>query len=141
MTGNKKIIEILTETSELLQRKGWSRFAMARDQYGRRCGPNSIDASCYCLSGALVKSWRTLDPDHEEFYFRYFEKKLSEILMRKYGYDRTFTRWNDEVATCADDVVELINSAIASLLVEDAETGAQVEAPGLPQSEFIYAAA
>ena len=78
-------------------------------------GVNSKDASCYCLSGALVKAWRTIDPLNEEFYFKYFEKKFSDILRESYGYKYTFTRWNDEVATCRDDVVALIHSVITSI--------------------------
>jgi hypothetical protein len=73
------------------------------------------------LSGALVKAWRTIDPEHEEFYFKYFEKKLSEILLEKYNYQYTYTRWNDHVATSKDDVIQLLHCAITSILKSDGE--------------------
>jgi hypothetical protein len=119
MPNNKMIVDVLMETSQLLQRKGWNQFSMARDPYGEGVGPDSKNASCYCLSGALVKAWRTIDPENEDFYFRYFEEKFAENLRASYGYDRTFTRWNDEVAASRDDVVNLVHSVITSLLKED----------------------
>ena len=117
--GDKIIVNVLIETSRLLQKKGWNKFSMARGPLGEAVSPDSIDASSYCLSGALVRAWRTVDPENENFYFRYFEKTFSEALRTIYGYEGTFTRWNDEVATCADDVVTLIHSVITSILQED----------------------
>jgi hypothetical protein len=119
MPSNKIIVDVLMETSQLLQQKGWNKFSMARDPRGGGVGPNSKDASCYCLSGALVKAWRTIDPQNEDFYFKYFEKKFADDLRETYGYDHTFTRWNDEVATCRENVVTLIHSVITSILRDD----------------------
>ena len=121
MPSNKMIVDVLMETSQLLQQKGWNKFSMARDPNGEGVGPNSKDASCYCLSGALVKAWRTLDAQNEDFYFRYFEQKFAEDLRESYGYDHTFTRWNDEVATSRDHVVTLIHSVITAILRDDAD--------------------
>lgn len=115
MYDNNTIIKILVETSQLLERKGWNKYTMARDANGRRCGPDSEEATCYCLSGALVKAWRTIDPESEEFYFRFFEKKFSEVLLEKYDYNYTYTRWNDTVAKSREDVIQLINEVINSL--------------------------
>lgn len=116
MPSNKIIVEVLMEASKLLQQKGWNKYSMARDPQGGNVGPNSANASCYCLSGALVKAWRTVDPQHEDFYFKYFERKFSDGLRESYGYNHTFTRWNDEVASSRDDVVALIHSLITSIL-------------------------
>lgn len=113
--NNKIIIDVLGEASQLLQRKGWDRFAMARDECGKSVDLNSNEASCYCLSGALCKAWRVIDPANEEFYFKYFEKKFSDVLHESYGFGGTFTRWNDSVATSRDDVLNLIQSVISSL--------------------------
>ena len=120
MPSNKIIVDVLMETSHLLQQKGWNKFSMARDPQGENVGPNSKDASCYCLSGALVRAWRTIDPQNEDFYFKYFEKKFSDDLRESYGYDHTFTRWNDEVATSRDNVVTLIHNVITSILRDEA---------------------
>jgi hypothetical protein len=133
MPSNKIIVDVLMETSQLLQQKGWNKFSMARDPHGEGVGPNSKNASCYCLSGALVKAWRTIDPQNEDFYFKYFEKKFADDLRETYGYNHPFTRWNDEVATCRENVVTLIHSVITSILRDDpaGEADLCLEAPEL----------
>lgn len=120
MPSSKVIVDVLRETSRLVQRQGWNKYSMARDFTGHGVSPDSKNASCYCLAGALVKAWRTIDPAHEDFYFKYFENKFSSCLRESYGYDRTYTRWNDEVAASGDHVVTLIHSVITSVLGEDA---------------------
>lgn len=118
MVRNEVIIEVLLDASDLLQQKGWNKYSMARNENGDECGPDSSEAACYCLSGALVRAWRTVDPDNEEFYFKFFEKKFSEVLRARYDYNRTFTQWNDHVATSREDVVNLIHTVVTSLLVD-----------------------
>lgn len=113
--GDKILLDVLNEASRLLQTNGWSRFAMARSACGEAVSLNSAAASSYCLSGALVKAWRTIDPKNEEFYFPIFEKKFSSALRNAYGYEGGVSRWNDEVAVSRDAVVTLINSVIASI--------------------------
>lgn len=118
MNKNQTIISILMETARLLEGKGWNKYSMARTSAGKLCAPDSREASCYCLSGALVKAWRTIDPANEEFYFPYFESKFSEVLLEKYKYPYTYTRWNDNVATSREDVVKLIHEVITAVLTE-----------------------
>jgi hypothetical protein len=120
MAHKELIIQILLEASRLLQGNGWNKFSMARDLNGKRCGPDSNEASCFCLSGALVKAWRVLDPSREIFYFKFFEEKFSEVLRTQYNYNYTYTRWNDRVATSEEDVVSLIHCVIASVLESEA---------------------
>lgn len=120
MAHKELIIQILLEASRLLQGNGWNKFSMARDLNGKRCGPDSNEASCFCLSGALVKAWRVLDPSREIFYFKFFEEKFSEVLRAQYNYNYTYTRWNDRVATSKEDVVSLIHCVIASVLENEA---------------------
>lgn len=118
MSNNETIVRVLMETCRLLEGKGWNKYTMARNANGQVCGPDSQEAACYCLSGALVKAWRTIDPQNEEFYFPYFEKKISQVLVEKYNYRYTYTRWNDNVATCREDVIKLIHLVITSVLAE-----------------------
>ena len=112
---DKIIVDVLNEASRLLQTKGWSRFAMARSACGQAVSLNSANASSYCLSGALVRAWRTIDPENEDFYFPVFEKKFSTTLRDAYGYEGGVSRWNDDVAASRDHVLTLINSVIASI--------------------------
>jgi hypothetical protein len=127
MVQREVIIEILLEASNLLQKKGWNKYSMALDQNGDKCGPDSSEAACYCLSGALVKAWRSIDPESEDFYFKYFEKRFSDVLRARYNYDRTFTQWNDNVAMSREDVVNLIHLVVTSLLVEQPSFVPEVE--------------
>ncbi|WOJ89888.1 hypothetical protein RZS28_00805 [Methylocapsa polymorpha] len=115
MIDERRIIEILSASSQLLQQKDWDKYAMARDKNGVACDLNNRNASFYCLSGALVTTWRMLDPANEDFYFKYFERMFSEVLIEKYNYDRTLTQWNDNVARSREDIVQLIHSVIGSI--------------------------
>jgi hypothetical protein len=133
MTKNQTIISILMETSRLLEGKGWNKYSMARTPTGKLCAPDSQEASCYCLSGALVNAWRSIDPDNELFYFPYFESKFSEVLREKYDYPYTYTRWNDNVATSREDVVKLIHDVITSVLTDPDESEAVRKSDG-PES-------
>jgi len=74
MIDEQQIIEILSASSRLLQQKGWRKYAMARDKNGVACDLNNRNASFYCLSGALVTTWRMLDPANEDFYLKYLNK-------------------------------------------------------------------
>ncbi|VFU08654.1 conserved hypothetical protein [Methylocella tundrae] len=116
--NNRIIVDVLVEASRLLETKGWNKFAMARNDRGEAVNLDSSEASCYCLSGALCMAWRAVDPANEEFYFKYFEKKFSDVLRESHGFDGTFTQWNDSVATSRDHVLNVIQSVITSLLDE-----------------------
>jgi hypothetical protein len=120
MVATEVIIEVLLEADRLLQRKGWNKYSMALNEKGDHCGPDSSEATCYCLSGALVRAWRTIDPDNEEFYFKFFEAIFFEVLQAQYGYDRTYTQWNDQVATSREDISGLIHAVVMSLQVDEA---------------------
>lgn len=112
---NDNIVRILEESSQTLSRNGWSRHAMARDAAGNSCSLSSGDAVAYCVWASVVKSWRKLDPQNENFYFSFFERKFAEVLSSKYRYRFTLTRWNDEVASSARDAVTLIDDVIATV--------------------------
>lgn len=115
MVDRRLIIEILSASSALLVESGWGKRAMARDRNGVACDLNARNRAFYCLSGALVTTWRAIDPENEDFYFNYFESAFSYVLTEKYNYDRTLTQWNDDVATCRDDIVQLIHTVIHSV--------------------------
>jgi hypothetical protein len=112
---DETIVAVLNEANRLLQTMGWTRFSMARGACGEAVRPDSAKAASYCLSGALVKAWRTIDPENEEFYFPYFEKKLSAALRKLHGYEGGVTRWNDGQAASLTDVVALIDAVIATI--------------------------
>jgi hypothetical protein len=133
MIDRSLIVEILSASSRLLVQNGWSQRAMARDRNGAACNLDARDGAFYCLSGALVTTWRAIDPENEEFYFQYFENAFSYVLTKKYDYDRTLTQWNDNVATCRDDIVQLIHTVIHSVQASVAiERGAFGQRPNFP---------
>lgn len=115
MTNDEMIVRILLNACHILEKRGWTQRAMARDARGDACNIRSDAAISYCLSGALVKSWRELDHVNENFYFELFESGFSEVILTKYNYRCTLTRWNDDIATHREAVVELIYAVIKSI--------------------------
>jgi hypothetical protein len=122
MTSDEMIVQILLGACHLLEERGWNRGSMARDANGDTCGLDSKDAVSYCLSGALVKSWRDHDRANEDFYFRLFERQFSEVILKKYNHRYTLTRWNDDIATCREAVVELIHAVIKSIRSDSSQS-------------------
>lgn len=112
----------------LLEEVGWTRCSMARDARGAACDLGGEPADSYCLSGVLVKSWRELDRANEDLYFSFFEVRFSEIILAKYNYRCTLTRWNDEFAADRDEVIELIHAVISSLRSQTTPAVRQSEA-------------
>jgi hypothetical protein len=115
IANGETVIEILRESRRILKEQGWTRFAMARDATGKSCGLNSETAVSYCLWSSVVKGWRSVDPDNENFYFPFFERKFLEVLKSKYGYAFTVSRWNDERARSLEDVTNLLDELIATI--------------------------
>lgn len=124
MSNKDVTINILSEASRLLNGNGWIKYNMARDAHGNVCVPTRSEASCFCLSGALVRAWRTIDPAQEEFYYKYFEAKFAEVLEQKYNYIYPYTRWNDQVAKCKEDVIGLIDSVVTNIAESEKEAAA-----------------
>lgn len=60
-----KISECLREMHDLIETKGWTQGAMARDAKGHIVPPDSSEATCFCLLGALdrVLDYENRDPD------------------------------------------------------------------------------
>jgi hypothetical protein len=114
MTANDMVIKILWRASRLLEEKGWTQRSMARDAKGAACSLNSEEIACYCLSGALVKSWRELDCGKEDFYFQLFESRFYAVLSKSYNHGYMLAQWNDNIATSRESVVDLIHAVIQS---------------------------
>jgi hypothetical protein len=113
--ARETIVSVLFEARRLLTEFGWTRFATARDATGLPCGINSNAATQFDLAGALTKACGAVDPDHKEFYFRFFELSCADALRRNYLWTDTYTRWNDRAALSSDDVVQLIERVIETI--------------------------
>lgn len=111
------IIEIVKEANRILREQGWTQLSMARDAAGKCCSLNDPQAVSFSVWGSIVKAWRFIDPDNEDFYFPFFERKLREILASKWEYHRTVTRWNDEQGMTLDLAAALLDAVIASFPV------------------------
>ncbi|WOJ89109.1 hypothetical protein RZS28_15055 [Methylocapsa polymorpha] len=122
MTTDDIIVKILLGACYLLEERGWNQGSMARDANGRACGLDSKSAVSYCLSGVLVKSWREHDRANEDFYFQLFERQFSDVILKKYNHRYTLTRWNDDIATCRESVVELIHAVIKSIRSDSSQS-------------------
>jgi hypothetical protein len=122
MTTRKMIVKILWMACRLLEEKGWNRGAMARNRSGEPCGIESQAVDSFCLSGALVNSWRTLDRTNENLYFTLLEARFSDVIFRKYGHSCTLSRWNDRFAKHREEVIELIHAVIKSIEADSPES-------------------
>ena len=51
-----EVAAVLDAAAELIETKGWTRGAFARNAHGYSVSAREPDATCYCLEGALVQA-------------------------------------------------------------------------------------
>lgn len=92
----------------------WTKKAIARNNIGERVYPHDLDATCWCLRGAIEKCYgiNTLRVVEAEM-------RLSDVLENK-GYISTpedynkpddYTVWNDAGKTTYEDVLSVLKEA------------------------------
>lgn len=113
--ARETIVSVLFEARRLLTELGWTRFATARDANGVACKLNSDLAAQFDLAGALTRACGAVDPEHKEFYFKFFELACADALRRNRLWTDTYTRWNDRAALSSDDVIQLIETIIEAI--------------------------
>lgn len=102
------------ETARLLRdRSKRTRGALARDARGQSCSPIAPEATCWCISGAIMKAVNH-DPDQAEGSPSYHE------FLAVYSQVRSILGWGDNVIHLmwddADDVDQ--DDAVETLLTE-----------------------
>lgn len=52
-----KTAKVLTRARELLETKSWTKYRLARDEFGHPAAPSSEHAVCFCISGAMQRAF------------------------------------------------------------------------------------
>jgi hypothetical protein len=86
----------------LLETKGWTRAAYARDVLGRAISPYDDGAACYCLAGAIYAASPTGSIDTVALAV------LDKLLPKT----TTLARFNDSTTRTSSQVTDLLRSAI-----------------------------
>lgn len=111
-------LDILKEARRLIDEKGWTQGAFARDISGSPASnPGSMIATRFCVAGACLAASSRLegDPDQDRTRVR-----LSALgLFREVNDVAETPAWNDAPSRTKDDVLRAFDRAIA-----EAEKGA-----------------
>lgn len=102
--------DILIETCDLLDKKGWTKEAGARDKDGNLIGVTSSKAASFCIVGALTRAANNFGG-----YSRVQRTKLrTEFKIQKITeYPVIF--WNDHKAKNKQEVLDVLQKTIDQL--------------------------
>ena len=96
--------EILTEARRLIEGKGWTQGAFARNCDGERIGLDDPCAARFCSIGALIRSWAGASNEARHH--------AREALVRGSGHT-DLAWWNDSNRRTVADVLSAFDRAIA----------------------------
>lgn len=97
----KTVAEALTEARELLDKKGWTQGAYARDANGDEVLYYSKDACKFCARGALFKAC-----GNDALYL------LASDALDKFIPNALTVIWNDDPGRTKEDVLAVFTAAI-----------------------------
>jgi len=109
--------EIIKKAIELLETKGWTQGAYARNAEGAPIYRMEPEACSFCLSGALSRAYMEMNENHDDevdpFYeeFRNTRIGIIDIIRKKYGADQIIT-FNDDDGRTKEEVVGLLKEAL-----------------------------
>lgn len=108
------VTQILVNAIALIQTKGWTRRTYARNARGFYVHPLSNTATCYCLAGAIRAAGGRLEKgngtDNDETAYAL---DLVRGALSRRGLEPKITVFNDAVGQTAEDVVALLQEAVA----------------------------
>lgn len=117
MSSKDKTIEVL-KSAKTLVTQGWTREALARTEAGVPANVDSIDATHFCLVGAVHQATAnkvTISTMSDYVDVRRFAlRELRNALKAFPGHDTLMT-FNDSPKTAQDDVLKLFDIAISEL--------------------------
>lgn len=86
-----KVKELLSDETK------WIKGDYARDKSGKTAFPNSLDAACWCLHGAIIHC-----------YYQSIKYSSVERLVRKELQLASIHKWNDDPKRTFQDVRKLV---------------------------------
>lgn len=101
------LVEILERVLRTVK-QGWCQRAWAKDCVGETVKFNSMDACKWCLDGAIL-----LETARDGNVSRKVSQFVQETL-ESLGYTEGYVTYNDEIGRTQQDIVNLLERAIAS---------------------------
>jgi hypothetical protein len=102
----KTTVEILKDAKALLETKGWTQGAAARNARGWTVGPNDGDAACFCGLGAVWAACPSINP--------LIGGSSAETALRATVPQNLFASFNDEEGRTVEEVLAKFDEAIAA---------------------------
>lgn len=100
-------VDILEGAADLIETKGWTQQAAARDQYDHEVRPWDDSAVSFCLIGALECAART----PEGFYVTDYDIARKALQQAVPNDGAPLTVWNDTPGRTKEQVVEALRTA------------------------------
>ena len=101
------------KVKELLKDENcWTQYKNSRDKYGEGVDPDSNDACCWCLAGAMIKVYGEAMATSKEFS-RLTDTAQTLFSIRGLSWDDnySFVRFNDNPNTTFEDVKKVVELA------------------------------
>ena len=126
LTAGKAILE---RARDLIEQKGWTQNTLAKDKMGYMIDPDSPDAACFCLLGAMIASeaqlWsEKVYKDQKELNwavnnaFFHLDRTMSthekipcDIIPRRVA----LSNWQDQEKRTKQEVLSLFHEAINTI--------------------------
>jgi hypothetical protein len=119
MTFNNEQKAMIVRKAADILRKGWTQGTMARDGDSLPVGVTDSTAKCWCAVGAISRAaWDTYRSS-----LSYFDAKTDLLYeMDRFcditGKGRSVINFNDSHAQSVDEVIEMFNRYVESLVAE-----------------------
>lgn len=105
-------LAILKEARTLIDEKGWTQRASARDPYGNNVGATNRHAVCFCSLGALHRAAVELHgPSADMAEIKHAIDRLQRSLPQGFT---AVSLWNDRSERTKAEVLAVFDKAIAS---------------------------
>jgi hypothetical protein len=88
--------------------QGWTQGALARDAVGQEVEPDSPDAVCWCLIGAMQRGAGPTYPNYAALRDTLRQDLGIRREFEALGEEVTLTRWNDTPGRTQAEVVALV---------------------------------
>lgn len=108
MMQSKSAKEVLLAAANLLEEKGWTQKAYARDQFGNSVSTHNHDAVCYCAAGSI----RCVVSNDSYFVAT---STLNRYLRVGNKHNSGLADWNDSSNRTKEEVIQTMRDCAATL--------------------------
>ena len=104
----QRLDEIYHAAARLIERKGWTQGAFARDRDGVPCPYCYSQADSFCVTGAIL----VVSAPHAEDFAPVGVQVLDNVVMALHGL--RLSKWNDEPERTEQDVLNLLKEQVGA---------------------------